>query len=146
KACTVFDVDRAYSARVDVRACSDPTCQRSAGPDLGDIGVFNLNNFTLVTHALFSKYDSQFSNSETTFHAFIASMRDEYQTYQSPHAFMSEDLFRTCWFSFMNLQTCSDSFKCTECGDHPDVVIADGVTVAFQKRRRTSKLRPPTCV
>ncbi|KZV93940.1 hypothetical protein EXIGLDRAFT_786903, partial [Exidia glandulosa HHB12029] len=142
--CKVFDVGGAFEAQIDVRPCA--TCKRNAGPDLGNLGVFNLNNTTLVTHALFNKYDASFLNSETTFHAFYTATQAEYATYMSELPFMGDDLFRTAYFSFVQLQSCGDSFRCDKCGDHPDVVIADGVTVAFQRRKRTSKLRPPNYV
>lgn len=115
-----------------------------AGPDLGEHGLFNYNNHTIVSHALLNKYDTMLSANESTFHGFCEVMAREYETYASPTPFMGEDRFRTCWFSFMNLQVCDDSFCCEECGEAPRVVVIDGVTLNFQKRKQTSTLKPPT--
>ncbi|KZV83197.1 hypothetical protein EXIGLDRAFT_589612, partial [Exidia glandulosa HHB12029] len=144
--CIVYDHCGATRTSLEVRRC--PRCpsksRMSAGPDLGELGLFNYNNSTIISHALLNKYDAMVSASETTFHAFCLIMAREYEMYGSPLEFMGEDRFRTCWFSFLQLQTCGDAFTCTVCGDAPRVVIVDGVTVGFQKRKQTSTLRPPT--
>lgn len=116
-----------------------------AGPDLSDLSLFNHNNRTIVSHALLNRYDTMLSAHETTFHAFCQIMTREYEMYASPEPFMSEDTFLPCWFSFMRLQPCDDSFTCPLCGPAPRVVIIDGVTAGFRKRMQTTTLRPPTC-
>ncbi|KZV81025.1 hypothetical protein EXIGLDRAFT_590183, partial [Exidia glandulosa HHB12029] len=144
--CSVYDHAGAFEATVEVRRCAacPPKARMMAGPDLGALGLFNYNNLTIVSHALLNKYDTLLSASETTFHGFCEVMQREYEAYGSPTPFMGEDRFRTCWFSFMNLQVFEDSFSCDKCGNNPRVVVVDGVTVGFQKRRQTSSLRPPT--
>lgn len=144
--CTVYDFSGAYPATIEVRRCAScPSKSRMmAGPDLGELGLFNFNNHTVISHALLNKYDAMLSANETTFHGFCQVMEREYEMYASKVPFMGEDRFRTCWFSFMNVQACGDAFSCDICGPSPRVVVVDGVTVGFQKRKQTSTLRPPT--
>lgn len=144
--CIVYDHAGAFAATVEVRRCTSclTKSRMMAGPDLGDLGLFNFNNHTIVSHALLNKYDTLLSANESTFHGFCQVMEREYETCVSAEPFMGEDRFRTCWFSFMNLQSCGDAFCCNICGPTPRVVIVDGVTVGFQKRMQTSTLRPPT--
>ncbi|EJD44720.1 hypothetical protein AURDEDRAFT_25179, partial [Auricularia subglabra TFB-10046 SS5] len=144
--CTVYDHDGAFPARVQVRRCN--RCPRksrmAAGPDLGTLGLFNHNNSTILSHALLNKYDTQLSAGETPFNAFCTAVNREYTMYGSKLPFLSADRFRTAWFSFMGVQECGDGYTCKLCGAVPEVVLVDGVTVGYPKRRRTKTLRPPT--
>ncbi|EJD40801.1 hypothetical protein AURDEDRAFT_17950, partial [Auricularia subglabra TFB-10046 SS5] len=144
--CVIYDHGEAHHARIQVRRC--PSCPRKsrmmAGPDLSSLGLFNFNNHTILSHALLNKYDTLLSGGETTYHGFCQSMSREYKSYDSEVIFLGPDRFRTCWFAFMNVQPCRDDFKCEICGPEPEVVVVDGVTVSIQKRKRTTKLRPPT--
>ncbi|EJD34051.1 hypothetical protein AURDEDRAFT_20846, partial [Auricularia subglabra TFB-10046 SS5] len=144
--CTVYDHDCAFPARIQARRCTE--CPRksrmAAGPDLGGVGLFNLNNSTVLSHALLNKYDAQLSAGETPFHAFCTAVDREYQMYGSRLPFLHPDRFRTAWFSFMAVQECRDGYTCKACGTVPEVVLVDGVTVGYPKRRKTGSLRPPT--
>ncbi|EJD38754.1 hypothetical protein AURDEDRAFT_19398, partial [Auricularia subglabra TFB-10046 SS5] len=144
--CVIYDHAGAVHAKIQVRRCErcHPKSRMSAGPDLSDLGLFNMNNQTIISHALLNKYDMLLSSNETTYHGFVQTMSREYESYESPVPFMGPDRFRTCWFAFMNVQQCRDDFKCSICGPEPEVVVVDGVTVCIHKRKRTGKLRPPT--
>ncbi|EJD33964.1 hypothetical protein AURDEDRAFT_22396, partial [Auricularia subglabra TFB-10046 SS5] len=144
--CTIYDYNGAFPARIQVRRCTD--CPRksrmAAGPDLGSIGLFNLNNSTVLSHALLNKYDTLLSAGETPFNAFCTAVEREYEMYESEVAFLHADRFRTAWFSFMAVQECRDGYTCNACGAVPEVILVDGVTVGYPKRRKTRSLRPPT--
>lgn len=144
--CTVYDHSGAYKSTVEVRRCTKcpPKSRMAAGPDLGEFGLFNFNNHTILSHTLLNKYDSMVASNETTFHGFCNTMAREYEMCGSTVPFMGEDRFRTSWFSFLNLQVCRDDFQCSICKEDPRVVVVDGVTVSFQKRMQTSTLQPPT--
>ncbi|EJD36429.1 hypothetical protein AURDEDRAFT_19627, partial [Auricularia subglabra TFB-10046 SS5] len=144
--CVVYDHVGAFNAKIQVRRCPSclPQAKMMAGPDLGALGCFNYNNQTVLTHALLNKYDSMLNSAETTYHGFCKFMAHEYEAYGCQTPFLSEDRFRTCWYSFMAVQECGDDFECGHCGSEPRVVLVDGVTVGYQKRKQTSTLRPPT--
>ncbi|EJD42794.1 hypothetical protein AURDEDRAFT_29323, partial [Auricularia subglabra TFB-10046 SS5] len=146
--CVIYDHIGAARAKIQVRRCPEcpPKSRMTAGPDLGDLGLFNMNNQTLISHALLNKYDTMLSSNETTYHGFAQTLEREYESYGSELPFMGPDRFRTCWFAFMNVQPCKDDFTCSICGPEPEVVVVDGVTVCFHKRRRTAKLKPPTYI
>ena len=58
--CTIYDMDRAYSCQIQLHRCI--TCDKfSAGPDLGDLGLFNFDNRTVVAQRLIHKFDIYFS-------------------------------------------------------------------------------------
>lgn len=146
--CIIYDTTACFPAQIEVRRCT--TCsassRRKAGPDLCSLGLFNLDNHTIVSHRLLNKYDAYFSSQEGTFVAFSRLLECEYQMHGSEKSVLPADKFRRCYFAFCELQQLDDSFRCDVCGSNPEVVIADGVTVSYQKSKRTSHLRPPTRV
>ncbi|EJD35688.1 hypothetical protein AURDEDRAFT_22331, partial [Auricularia subglabra TFB-10046 SS5] len=144
--CTVYDHDGAFPARIQVRRCT--LCPRksrmAAGPDLGALGLFNHNNNAIFSHALLNKYDTLLSAGETPFNAFCTAVDREYEMYGSQLPFVHPDRFRTAWFSFMGVQECRDGYTCRACGEVPEVVVVDGVTIGYPKRKKTGSLKPPT--
>lgn len=47
--------------------------------------------------------------------------------------------FRVAWLSFISLLELSDDvYSCTICGTQPDVIVCDGITLAFQKKHRAT--------
>ncbi|EEB94178.1 hypothetical protein MPER_07052 [Moniliophthora perniciosa FA553] len=58
--------------------------------------------------------------------------------------FVGEDLFRSAWFAYVNVQNLDDDMKCPSCGDNPENIIWDGVTLAFGRKHVTNSLKPPT--
>ncbi|KAH6867910.1 hypothetical protein BKA70DRAFT_1379820 [Coprinopsis sp. MPI-PUGE-AT-0042] len=118
-----------------------PTCppsrQKYIGPDLRELGLFNYNNSTLVSHQLLDEYTSEY-----TFMGWQCCRR--YQLVGQ--TFMGEDLFRTVWFAYVSLQALEDDMYCSRCGTHPETIICDGVTLAFGRKHLRSTLHPPTVV
>ncbi|EJD36737.1 hypothetical protein AURDEDRAFT_174184 [Auricularia subglabra TFB-10046 SS5] len=89
----------------------------AAGTDLSGVGLFNLNNSTVLSHALLNKYDSHLSAGEMPFNAFCTAVVREYELYASALPFLHPDRFRMAWFA-----------------------------TGYPKHRKTSSLRPPTHV
>jgi len=114
------------------------------GPDLGNYGILNWNNRIGFSHQLLNTYTSQFTRSETPFHAFYQSIQDEYLNAHSPVDFCDEEVFEYAWFAFIQLQEIQSSMECSICGPNPKVIIADGISVSFPSHHRTEGLRPPT--
>lgn len=71
------------TARVDVLVdlIPCPVCRhrrRYIGPDLGALGILNLNNEHLFAHQLLNHYTSTFTASETPFSAYCLTLRRQY--------------------------------------------------------------------
>ncbi|PPR05142.1 hypothetical protein CVT26_012228 [Gymnopilus dilepis] len=143
KRCIVYTLTGAEETTIEVQKCS--LCShRFIGPDCQKVGIFNLNNRTLLAHDLLDDYSSAFSSSETPFVAWVQTVAQRYETRQCPIPFMSDKLFRQSWFSYMRLMELGTDMVCTKCGPTPDVTIWDGVTVAFSKKNLLPTLCPPT--
>jgi hypothetical protein len=123
-------------------ACSNT--HGKIGPDLGNYGILNWNNKIGFTHQLLNQYTSLLTHSETPFNAYYHTVEDEYLNNQSPVDFCDDETFEHAWFMFIRLQQIQSSMRCSECGDNPKVVIADGVSISFPGHHRTETLRPPT--
>ncbi|EEB95777.1 hypothetical protein MPER_05201 [Moniliophthora perniciosa FA553] len=144
KECTVYTLTGRHHCRIEVQNC--PACPRARkcmiGPDPRNIGIFNFNNSVLFTHELLDEYTNRYTGSETPFAAFIQAMG---RIYVGRHEiFIGEDLFRAVWFAFATIQEMRDDMVCPDCGDAPENLIWDGVTLAFGKRHLRDTLRPPT--
>ncbi|KAF5331969.1 hypothetical protein D9611_008841 [Ephemerocybe angulata] len=142
--CWVYTLCGAFEAQIELQEC--PNCfsdtQRCVGPDLREKGLFNFNNGTIVSHELLDEYTVAYSTSETPFSAFVIQMEHRY--WNSTTNFLSPDVFRAVWFSYVSIQAFEGDMACSRCGPSPDNVIFDGVTVAFDKNRLTSTITPPT--
>jgi len=114
------------------------------GPDLGEYGVLNWNNKFGFSHQLLNQYTSLLTHSETPFNAYYHTVEDEYLNNQSPVSFCDDETFEHAWFLFIRLQQIQSSMRCSQCGENPKVVIADGVSISFPSHHRTETLRPPT--
>jgi hypothetical protein len=145
--CTIFTLTKAFKRTIVVTPCGrcNAELHQFAGPDLGSLGMFNYNNKQVFSHTLLNEYTARYSSSETPFNAFCTSVLRTYHDHGSSVDFVKGDRFRDAWFAFARIQDLGDSFRCDICGPNPEVVIADGVTAGFQKRRATYSLRPPTC-
>lgn len=124
-----------------------PACSNThgrIGPDLGNYGILNWNNKMGFTHQLLNHYTSLLTHSETPFNAYYHTVEDEYLNNQSPVGFCDDDTFEHVWFAFVRLQQIQSSMRCSQCGENPKVVIADGVSISFPSHHRTKTLRPPT--
>ena len=117
---------------------------RFIGPDCSKNGLFNYNNRILFTHDLLNDYTLCYTTSETPFTAWVTVMQTRYGQFSPGATFVSEEIFRTAWFSFASLQSFGEEMQCPVCGPEPSVVIFDGVTIAFGKKHLTGSLEPPT--
>jgi len=142
--CTIYDMDRAYSSHVRLHLCS-PCEQFTAGPDLGQLGLFNIDNRTIVTQRLIHKYDIYFSGQQGTFSHFCNLVSREYEMKRSvPPKFIPVDEFRRVWFSYVRLQGFNDNKQCPICKESPYCIIGDGVTIATLAAKATGSIVPPT--
>lgn len=135
----------AAEAVIEVQKCA--LCShRFIGPDCQELGIFNLNNRTLLAHDLLDDYTSAFSTSETPFVAWVQTVSHRYETRRAGIPFMSDKLFRQSWFSYMRLIQFGKDMMCSRCGPTPDITIWDGVTIAFSRKNLLPSLRPPTTI
>ncbi|KAK7033997.1 hypothetical protein VNI00_012427 [Paramarasmius palmivorus] len=144
--CTIFTLTERKVARIELQPC--PICPKRhhcyIGPETRDLGVFNYNNGMLFTHELMDEYTSRMASSETPFAAFVQSVSRVYSGRGS--TFIGDDLFRGAWFAYVSLQLLEKDMTCPKCGDMPETVIWDGVTLAFSKKHLQSSLKPPTVI
>ncbi|KAF6749911.1 hypothetical protein DFP72DRAFT_818384 [Ephemerocybe angulata] len=144
--CRVFTLVSAYKTDIQLQPC--PECPRNhhrhVGPDLRELGIFNFNNSILVTHDLLDEYTIAFTVSETPFTAFVHMVNLRYGT--TGGCFMGEDLFQDVWFAYVIRQALNNDMRCPRsgCGDYPDTVIFDGITLAFGRKHISGSLIPPT--
>lgn len=139
---------RSYNVTVSIRPCATcpPGRRQDAGPDLREYGIFNFNNARLYSHELLNGFTNAMTTFEAPFHSYRTLVHRNYISNHSPRDFVTDNTWRTAWFSFTRVQRLQDSFQCPECGPDPEVVIFDGVTAGFSARHCTSSLRPPTMV
>ncbi|KAL0573495.1 hypothetical protein V5O48_008472 [Marasmius crinis-equi] len=146
KDCVVYTTTGSLSRSIELVQC--PVCPYRKrcfiGPDPRELGLFNFNNSVLFTHELLDEYTSRFTTSETPFAAFVEVVGRVYSGRGS--TFVKEDLFRSAWFAYANLQDFSNDLKCERCGDEPECLIWDGVTLGFGRKHLTNSLKPPTHV
>ncbi|KAK7037210.1 hypothetical protein VNI00_011201 [Paramarasmius palmivorus] len=142
--CIIYTLTGYREATVELQAC--PSCPKRhhcyIGPETRDVGIFNYNNNVFFTHELLDEYTSRFASSETPFAAFVQSIGRIYQG--RGFKFVGDDLFRSAWFAYATLQSLEQDMKCPRCGDMPETVIWDGVTLAFSKKHLKDCLKPPT--
>jgi hypothetical protein len=89
-------------------------------------------------------YTNAYTSSETPFTAWVTAMSRRYIAEGSSVPFMSEGMFRTIWFAYVNLQQFEGDMKCPRCGPTPEVTIWDGVTLGFHEKHLLPTLQPPT--
>lgn len=144
RSCIVFALVEPLKTHIQLQQCNTcPVTQhRFIGPDLRAAGIFNYNNKILLTHELLDEYTSSFTTSETPFVAWVSVVTRRYAN--GGHDFMSEELFRSAWFSYVRIQQFDSDMQCIQCGPSPDDVIWDGVTLAFGRKHVLGSLKPPT--
>lgn len=145
----VYDVLAARQVSVQTVPCPGVHSSGSPriGPDLVDLGLFNMDNKHAFTRSVFDEFLNQFTLSETTLVAYWRSTHRRYLA--RPHRtsiipFCAEETFRMAFYSFQRVHRLETDMHCPECLGESDVVICDGCVVAFEKRRLTGRLRPPT--
>ena len=62
----------------------------------------------------------------------------------SVQPFVTEKMYRSAWFSYIQLQHLDIELQCPKCGVIPEDTIWDGVTLAFSQKHLLLSLRPPT--
>ncbi|KAL0569436.1 hypothetical protein V5O48_012524 [Marasmius crinis-equi] len=144
KTCTIYTLTETLTREIEVQQC--PVCPHLKhcfiGPDPRHLGLFNYNNNVLFTHEVLDEYTSRYTTAETPFAAFIEVMGRVYAGRGCK--FIKEDLFRSVWFAYVSIQELSHDMSCPKCGDNPDCVIWDGVTLAFGRKHLLDSLKPPT--
>lgn len=147
-ACTIFDLTAAEVCEIEVVDCQrcHARFRQAAGPDLGRLGLFNYNNTRIATHRLLNNFSATFTKLATPFDAYVEVRVREYMESESATPFMSPDIFRTLWFSFVRLQVNEHAFECSICGPDPPVIVADGISAGFDLKQLRQGLRPPTAV
>ncbi|KAK7060732.1 hypothetical protein VNI00_000464 [Paramarasmius palmivorus] len=144
--CKVYTYTSCVSRLIEVQRC--PTCPPRRhcfiGPDPRALGIFNYNNSVLFSHELLDEYTNRSGTSETPFAAFAQCSSRVFEGRGSK--FVGEDLLREAWFAYVSIQRLTKDMMCPRCGDHPENMIFDGVTLGFHKKHLTDSLKPPTFV
>ena len=143
--CIVYDICQAYGRSIELQSCSK-CLRRLVGPDCSSMHLFNLNNRILLTHELLNDYTSAYTASETPFAAWVTVVARRYESQQSQHKFLSEQMFRAAWFAYITLQHLDGDMECPSCGPSPENTIWDGITLAFNQKHILPSLEPPTTV
>lgn len=89
---------------------------------------------------------SAFTTSETPFSVWVINLRRRYEEFHSEKPFISEDIFRSVWFAYVQLQIRDGDMACPTCGPTPSETIWDGVTLAFNRKHLLPTLQAPTTV
>lgn len=117
---------------------------RKYGPDCGSAGIFNWNNLYGFTHELLNEYTSLFTSTVVPFSAFVTTRHRAYIDSLSPLPFCGTETFTRVWFAFTELQALDSGMQCISCGKHPEIVIADGVSIAYSSSKFVQGLLPPS--
>ena len=143
--CILYGLGGGWECNIEVQKC--PKCaHREISPDCSTMDILNWNNQVLFMHNLLDNYTSSFSTSETPFVAWVTSVSRRYMTQLSQVPFVSDKLFRSAWFAYIQLVRFENDMICPECGPSPKVTIWDGVTLAFNRKHLLQTLQPPTSI
>ncbi|KAK7017504.1 hypothetical protein VNI00_018606 [Paramarasmius palmivorus] len=144
--CKVYGLTQHYTCLIELQRCPHCPPRRHCyiGPETRDLGIFNYNNSVLFTHELIDHYSSESSTSETPFAAFVETTSRLYKARKCD--FVGEDLFRSVWFAYVSIQDLDNDLKCPQCGDTPENIIFDGITLGFSRKHVTESLHPPTII
>lgn len=144
---TIFGLRTAVRSTIEVANCSSCShSRRQFGPDCGTVGIFNWNNAFGFTHELLNEYTSLFTCTQTPFSSFVTSRHRAYIESSSPVAFCSTETFTRVWFAFTRLQALESRKECPICGKHPELVVADGVSIGYSSSKFANGLLPPSAV
>jgi hypothetical protein len=145
--CKVYTLLEVFTCKIETQACPNGCSRggyRFVGPDCSRIGLFNYNNRILFAHDLLNDYTLCYTTSETPFTAWVTITKTRYIQVSPEAMFVSEEVFRAAWFSFVSLQCFGDDMQCPACGPEPSAVIFDGVSISFGRKHLTDTLKPPT--
>ena len=141
----VFGSRTAIGYEIQVANCT--VCRhrlRQYGPDCGSVGIFNWNNRFGFTHELLNEYTSLFTSTTVPFSAFVTSRHRAYTDSLSTIPFCCTETFTRVWFAFTEIQALDSGMECISCGKHPEIVIADGVSIAYSSSKFVEGLLPPS--
>ncbi|KAK7030894.1 hypothetical protein VNI00_014004 [Paramarasmius palmivorus] len=144
--CKIYTYTACIERSIEVQRCPNCPPRRHCfiGPDPRDLGIFNYNNSVLFSHELLDEYTNRSGTSETPFAAFVQCCARVYQGRNAK--FVGEDLLREAWFAYATLMHLTADMMCPKCGQEPENVIFDGVTLSFHKKHVTDTLQPPTYI
>ncbi|KAG6904907.1 hypothetical protein DXG01_006352 [Tephrocybe rancida] len=118
KDCIIYGLSTIMSTKIQLQEC--PICHGQYGHWIGletrARGILNLNNKMLFMHDLLEDYTSLYTSSETPFAAWAKVVDRQY----------------------------GNNMTCAKCGEAPEDMIWDGVTVGFSKKHVLDTLHPPT--
>ncbi|GAA5968822.1 hypothetical protein JCM11641_000745 [Rhodosporidiobolus odoratus] len=137
---SVYHENLAQETQVETVVC--PRCNGSIGPDLVDIGLFNLDNRHLFVRELLDDFIFNATASETPFFAYVKASNKRYRGRNS--SLCSVRTFRSAWYAYARLLQIGTGMVCPECGSEPRIVIADGHVTATAKKFATGQLQPST--
>ncbi|GAA5993703.1 hypothetical protein JCM11641_004843 [Rhodosporidiobolus odoratus] len=137
---TVYYENLAQETKVETVAC--PRCNGTIGPDLVNLGPFNLDNRHLFARELLDDFIFNATASETPFFAYVKASTKRYCGRNSEMCTVR--VFRSAWYAYARLLQIGTGMVCPECGPEPRIVIADGHVTATAKKFATGKLQPPT--
>jgi hypothetical protein len=143
----IYTLNGVIIKRIEVSYCVRcPKKRGFLGPDLSDFGIFNWDNSIAFSHDILNEYTIRYTHSETPFRAFCEALVCSYERIRGNNSFVDPRTFQNAWFAFISLQklTTVRPFSCTACGESPELVIADGVSLSFRADRIKPELNPPT--
>ena len=89
----------------------------------------------LLMHELLNEYISLFMSTTVPFTAFFNSHHHAYTNSLSPLPFCSTETFTCVWFAFTELQALDSGMQCISYGKHPEIVIANGVSITYSSSK-----------
>ncbi|KIK53586.1 hypothetical protein GYMLUDRAFT_111580, partial [Collybiopsis luxurians FD-317 M1] len=146
--CQIYTLTQAFVAQIELQPCPrcPPEQRHYIGPELRSVGLFNFNNSTIFSHELLNEYISAFSSSETPFEPWVHTIAWRYGEMEPTIPFVGSGLFRSVWFAYVRLIHFEGDKSCPSCGDFPNNVIWDGVSIAFGWKHVNEELQPPTVI
>ncbi|KAJ7753387.1 hypothetical protein DFH07DRAFT_774137 [Mycena maculata] len=134
--CMIYGLYGYLKTSIEVQTCSHCS-HRLIGPDGRELGLFNHNNQRLFTHDLLDEYTSAYTSSETPFVAWVTVVSRRYEVHSGgAQQFVSDEIFRAAWFSYVRLQFLEGDMTCPRCGPSPDNTIWDGPSSVERQNTR----------
>ncbi|KAI8844277.1 hypothetical protein BC829DRAFT_363891, partial [Chytridium lagenaria] len=148
----LYDENGAVTCFVETAKCTQcpSRSNRYIGPDLGNLGIFNKNNFCLVTHFFLDKITELITSTTFSFYVYHKHLKSNYNEYGAGKCHIpppSPKVISSIWFAFRVRQdlTLNMEIQCPICKrDGYDLVACDGISIGYQEDKRTQSLRPPT--
>ncbi|KAI8830564.1 hypothetical protein BC829DRAFT_355551, partial [Chytridium lagenaria] len=148
--CMLYTEQGAVRCFIETAKCSrcPPRYNRFIGPDLGDRGIFNKNNFCLITHFFLDKITELITSTTFSFHAYSKHLQSNYNEFGRGRCLYKPPSSKA-WFSFRKIQdlTMGMDIQCPFCKETGyDMVACDGISIGYQEDKKTSNLIPPTFI